>query len=70
MWLQVRVKSIQSRLLKALVKMKIWWTWSGSNPTRLLIIRKLLILRIPRMPKMPTISDRLYVFCTVDFSIF
>lgn len=33
-----------------------------------MIIRKLLILRIPKRPKMPSLPDRLYDFCTVNFS--
>jgi hypothetical protein len=46
----------------------LWWTWSGSNPTKSLIIRKLLVLRIPRMPKMATMPDQLYVYCTVNLA--
>jgi hypothetical protein len=48
--------------------LKRWWTWSGSNPIGLLIIRKLLILRMPRRPKIPSLPGRLYDFCTVNFS--
>ena len=48
--------------------LKRWWTWSGSVLHRVLIIRKLLILRMARRPKMPTLPGRLYDFCTVNFS--
>lgn len=48
----------------------VWWTWSGSNATRPLGTRKLLILRKPRSSKMPTIPNRLYDFCTVHFELF
>jgi len=42
-----------------------WWTWSGSVLHGALIIRKLLILRMPKRPKMPSLPNRLYDFCTV-----
>jgi hypothetical protein len=47
--------------------LKRWWTWSGSVLRRVLIIRNLLILRMARRPKMPTLPGRLYDFCTVNF---
>ena len=40
----------------------------GIGLTWVLIIRKLLILRMARRPKMPTLPGRLYDFCTVNFS--
>jgi hypothetical protein len=43
------------------------WAPSGSKPNRALIIRKLLILRLANRPKIPTLPDRLYDFCTVAF---
>jgi hypothetical protein len=44
--------------------LKRWWTWSGSVLHGVLIIRKFLILRIPKKPKMPSLPNRLYDFCT------
>jgi len=48
--------------------LKRWWTWSGSVLHGVLIIRKLLILRMPKRSKMPSLPDRLQDFCTVNFS--
>lgn len=56
-------------LAKCLYKLlKKWWTWSGSVLHGVLIIRKLLILRMPKRPKMPSLPDRLYDFYTANFS--
>lgn len=60
-WLRAKCAESESNLEE-------WWTWSGSVLHGVLIIRKLLILRIPKGPKMPSLPDRLYDFCTVNFS--
>jgi hypothetical protein len=61
--------TIETNALETIDFRKVeWWTWSGSVLHGVLIIRKLLILRIPKRPKMPSLPDRLYDFCTMNFS--
>ena len=40
----------------------------GIGLLKLMIIRKVLILRMAKRPKMPSLPSRLYDFCTVSFS--
>jgi hypothetical protein len=48
---------------------RIWWTWSGSGLTIPWITRNLLKTRFTKTPKMPTIPDLLYVYCTVNIGL-